>query len=396
MCHDTEVVSWLDLVLLALLVVAALLGYRRGAVLQLFTYGGLLLGLLVGSLLAPITAGAVDDPATGAGIAVATLLIAGALGDLVGWIVGGLVRPASTASIGHRADAAGGSLVAVIAVLLAIWVISLNLVNGPVGSVAGQIRRSAVVRGIDDVLPRPPSLLTEARRWFNSLGFPDLFSGIPPIPGAPVATPPQGLELRAFRAARQSTVRVVGEACDEVLTGSGFIAGPGLIVTNAHVIAGEREPRVETAGSSQAATPVVFDPGVDIAVLRVSDAPGPTLDLSAGLPPRGTGGAVVGYPGGGGLAGTAAAVRGTLEATGPSITGDREIRRTLVELQTSVVPGNSGGPFVLEGGAVSGVVVSSSTSDPQLGYAIASTEVAPLLERARTSTAPVATGPCLR
>ena len=84
--------SLLDLFLIGLLVIAALLGFRRGALLQLFTYGGLLLGLIVGAALAPLTAGASADPAAGAGIAVATLLIAGAIGDLTGWLVGGWVR----------------------------------------------------------------------------------------------------------------------------------------------------------------------------------------------------------------------------------------------------------------------------------------------------------------
>jgi S1-C subfamily serine protease len=372
------------------------LGFRRGAVLQVFSYGGLLLGLIAGAALAPLTAGATNDPAAGAGIAVATLLVAGALGDLAGWLAGGWVRSKTRGSFLGPVDRAGGSVVAVVAVVVAIWIVALNLVNGPVPSIAGQIRRSVIVRSIDDMLPEPPSLLVQARRWFNSLGFPNVFSGIPPIPAGPVSEPPPGVAGRAFRAADDSTVRIVGEACDQVLAGSGFVAHGGLVVTNAHVIAGEADPRVETAEGSQPATPVVFDPRIDLAILRMAARPGPALDLAASLPRRGAGGAVVGFPGGGGLDAVPAAVRGSIDAVGPDLYGDRRTRRTLLELQTRVVPGNSGGPFVLGNGDVGGVVVSASTTDRDLGYAIAAQELGPLLDRAGNRTAAVSTGPCLR
>jgi S1-C subfamily serine protease len=140
----------------------------------------------------------------------------------------------------------------------------------------------------------------------------------------------------------------------------------------------------------------VFDPRLDIAILRVSEMPGPVLRLADRVVPRGSGGAVVGYPGGHGLTGSTAAVRSSIEATSRDIYGHGRVDRRLYELQTSVVPGNSGGPFVLTDGDVAGVVVSASTSNPKLGYAIASTEVRPLVERALTRSSTVATGACPR
>ena len=104
----------------------------------------------------------------------------------------------------------------------------------------------------------------------------------------------------------------------------------------------------------------------------------------------------MGYPGGGGLDAAPAAVRGSLDAVGPDLYGEGSVRRTMLELQTQVVPGNSGGPFVLGGGDAAGVVVSASTTDRDLAYAIAAEEVSPLLGRAAGRTAPVSTGPCLR
>jgi S1-C subfamily serine protease len=391
----------IDVILLALLVLAATLGYRRGAILQLFTYGGLLIGIVIGALLAPITAGAAEDPGAQAAIAVATLLIPAGIGDLAGWLIGGRLRARARGTRLGPVDAAGGSLVGLTATVLVIWLVSFSLANGPIVPVADQIQRSAVVRGLDATLPEPPSILAEVRRFFNVVGFPDVFAGVPPVPAAPVEAPSKSTAERAFRAADESTVRVVGEACGRIQQGSGFLAGDGLVVTNAHVIAGERSPTIEFETiefeqRSLNATAVVFDPRLDIAILRVSEMPGPVLRLADRVVPRGSGGAVVGYPGGQALTGSTAAVRSSIEATSRDIYGHGRVDRRLYELQTSVVPGNSGGPFVLTDGDVAGVVVSASTSNPKLGYAIASTEVRPLVERALTRSSAVATGACPR
>jgi S1-C subfamily serine protease len=299
-------VSPVDLGLVVLLLLAAFLGYRRGAILQLFTYGGLLVGIVAGALLAPVTAGATNDLAAQAGIAVATLLIAAGIGDLVGWLLGGRLRARARSSRLGRADSAGGSLVALTATVLAIWLVSFSLGNGPLGVVADQIQRSAVIRGIDDALPQPPSILGEVRRFFNAVGFPDVFAGLPPLPADPVAPPAQATARRAFRAADESTVRIVGQACGRIQQGSGFAADGGLIVTNAHVVAGERTTRVQRSTTSDEATVVLFDPGVDIAILRVGAGQGGGLALVRDVVARGAGGAVVGYPGGGPLTGTRA------------------------------------------------------------------------------------------
>jgi S1-C subfamily serine protease len=390
-------VAVIDAVLVVLLVLAAVLGFRRGAILQLFTYGGLLLGIVAGALLAPVIAAAVRDPAAQAGIAVATLLVPAGIGDLGGWLIGGRLRARARGTRLRAADAAAGSLVALIATTLAIWMVSFSLASGPFPTIADQIQRSAVIRRVDEALPEPPSILSQVRRFLNAVGFPDVFAGLPPIPAAPVDVPNQQAARRATRAAIHSTVRVVGEACGGIQQGSGFVVGDGLVVTNAHVVAGEQRPTVQQSGfATQDATVVEFDPRLDIAVLRVDSSPGPALPLIDRVVERGSGGAVIGYPGGGGLTSTRAAVRGSIEATSRNIYGDGEVRRRLYELQTSVVPGNSGGPFVLPSGAVAGVVVSASTADPRLGYAIASTDVRHVVDGAGAAVASVATGMCVR
>lgn len=385
----------LDLLLLVLLVLAGFSGYRRGLALQAFSFGGLLLGLAVGALVAPLVAGLVESAAAQAAAATVTLIACAGIGDGAGWLIGGRLRERARATRFGRADAVGGSAIAVIASLLAIWFVALNLVNGPFPAVATEIRGSAIVRALDGTLPEPPSLLAQVRRFFNRFGFPDVFSGIPPLPAEPVDPPTQAQARAAFDAADQSTVRIVGEGCGHVQEGSGFVAADGYVVTNAHVVAGVDEPTVQAQEDEFArpARTVLFDPDLDVAILFVDETAGPALELADA--DRGDAGAVLGFPGGGSLSSGRAAVLRTIEAVGRDIYGTGRAERTVLELQARVRPGNSGGPFVLADGTVGGVVFAASTAEGDVGYAIAASEVEPRVDRTVGSTSEVGTGPCL-
>jgi len=390
-------VDLLDLILIALIVLAAFTGFRRGALLQVLTFGGLLLGLVVGATVAPDFAKLATRPGTQAIIALVSFLAIAAVGDALGWMVGSRLYAVARTSRLASVDAAGGSLVAVVAVLLAIWFVGLNLAAGPFPALARQIRGSAVIRGIDKVMPPPPSLLGQVRRFLNKFGFPDVFIGIPPAPGGPVKGPTQSQANRAFRDAAGSTVRIEGQACGGIQEGSGFVVAPHYVVTNAHVVAGVRRPHVQMQnGGSQLGRPVLFDPRVDIAVLEVNRSPGPVLPLSRREVGRGAVGAVVGYPGGGSLTGVAAANRRLLHAVGRDIYGKGNVERDIYELQAQVRPGNSGGPFLLATGKVAGIVFAASTTDSGIGYAITSTEARKDLSRGVGARAAVSTGACAR
>lgn len=386
----------LDVLLLAILAVAGLSGYRRGLALQVFSFGGLLAGLVLGALVAPAAARLVDGPSAQAGVAIFVLVTLGGLGDAIGWVVGSRLRERARATRFGRADAASGSAVAVLSSMLAIWFVALNLVSGPFPGLAREVRGSAIVRALDEALPEPPSLLAEIRNLFNRFGFPDVFTGLPPLPVAPVRPPTAGEARDAFQAGDDSTVKIVGRACENVQEGSGFVAADGYIVTNAHVLAGVDEPFVQTqTGDNQPATTVLFDPDLDLAILLVARNPGPVLSLAPDAE-RGDAGAVLGFPGGGPLTGEPAAVLRGFEAVGRDIYGERTVDRSVLELQAEVRPGNSGGPFVLSDGTVAGIVFASSTTDHDVGYAIAAGEVTASLEGASGATAEVDTGPCIR
>ncbi|MDP8956944.1 MAG: MarP family serine protease [Actinomycetota bacterium] len=387
----------LDVFVVLLAILAGVNGFRRGAALQLTAYAGLIAGLLAGAVLAPILADLVESPFAQAMVALSTLLVLAAIGDGVGWFVGSRFWAIARRSSLRVFDSAIGSIVAVVAVLLTVWFLGVNLANGPVPALAREIRGSRVVRTLDHALPRPPSLLAGVRRFLNRFNFPEVFEGLPPPPAGPVQGPSRGQAAAAAEQAMDSTVRILGEACDVIQEGSGFVAASNYVVTNAHVVAGVTAPQVQQQnGGSQAATPVLFDPELDIAVLRIGLNPAPALALSGSEESRGTAGAVLGFPGGGSLRFQPAAVRRELDAVGRDIYGESVVRRSVYELQTVVRPGNSGGPFVLTNGQVAGVVIAASTTEPRIGYAVTSPEVIPLVRAAQGRTQRVSTGPCTR
>jgi S1-C subfamily serine protease len=388
-------VGVLDVVILAWAVLAAISGYRRGASLQLTEYAGLGVGLATGALLAPSIASLAPSPLWRAAVAAATLIGLAGLGVGLGWLIGMRIWNAARRGGLGRVDAVVGSVMSVAAVLLAVWFLAYNLINGPVPAVSRAIRASAIVQTLEETLPRPPALLSRARGLLDRFGFPQVFADLPPLPAGPVPIPRQA-SVRAISAeAGASTVRIEGRACDFIEEGSGFVVSPGYVVTNAHVVAGVRSPVVQSAGQSgQAATPVLYDPKLDVAVLHVQGSLGPVLRLDVRSLPRGSRGAVLGYPGGGPLTAGGAAVRRSLSALGRDIYGRSTVERTVYELQAIVRPGNSGGPFVLPSGSVAGIVFAASTTDANVAYALTAGQVEPDIRRAIGRTSPVSTQDC--
>jgi S1-C subfamily serine protease len=390
-------VNLLDVVIIVLVGLSIVAGFRRGAALQVVTYTGLVLGLIGGALLGPSVARLAQDPFLQAALALGTLLALAAVGDALGWAIGRHVWAAARRSRLDPIDAGAGSVVAGVATLLVAWFLAFNLVQGPFPALSRQIRESAVVRGLDTVLPRPPALIAQIRSFLDRFGFPEVFVGLPPAPAGPVDPPNAAQARRAFQAADQGTFRILGTACGRIQEGSGFLVNDGLVVTNAHVVAGVDAPRVQAQdGEEFAGSVVAFDPDRDLAVLRIDSPPGEDLALAAQQAARGTVGAVIGYPGGGDLTGVKAAVRRALTAVGRDIYGREVVEREIYELQTRVVPGNSGGPFVTPDGTATGVVFAASTSNQGIGYALTMSELRPVLNRARTSGGSAGTGHCIR
>lgn len=383
-----------DLFIVVVIVLAAAHGLTQGAALQVLSFGGFWVGLLVGAALAPVFSGFVSSSFGTAFVSLLTFLgfalVGGAIGRYAGTHAWGALQRRRLGA----PDSVIGAAVAVLAALAAVWLVAILLTAGPTPNVARAVNDSAIVRALTERLPPAPSVFSRLQGFISTTPFPRVFEGLEPIPAGPVDVPGDPVVQAAVQAAGASTVRVSGLGCGGIQTGSGFVAGPGLVVTNAHVIAGIDAPQVEDRNGSHRATAVLFDPNLDVAVLRTSGLAGGPLPILRGDVGRGQGGAVLGYPGGAGFGAGPAAVLREFSAVGRDIYGRAITRRNVYQLQASVRQGNSGGPFVRQDGTVLGVIFAASTSDQNVGYALTSLEVVSRVDQAGASTTEVDTGPC--
>jgi S1-C subfamily serine protease len=395
--QGSSVVNWVDFVVLAVVAVSAVNGLRRGAALQLFSYGGFWGGLFLGAVLTPVVASHFRSHTTRAVVAIVLVLglafVLGTVGSIAGLHSGAALRRIKLGPV----DAGLGVAVAVIATLFVVWIAGTLIGTSRFTSLASAMQGSRIVRALDNVLPQPPTIFAKIETFFDEEGFPLPFVGLPPAIAGLVPLPSTSAVNRAVNAAEQSTVKIEGQACGLTQEGSGFFVAPGLVVTNAHVVAGVSSPSVFVPGGGQGhpAVPVLYDPVLDIAVLRVSGISEKPLQLDPKQVSRGQDAAVLGYPGGGPFTYGPAGVMAAFQATGLDIYGNAETTRSIYEIDADVRPGNSGGPLVEPDGEVIGVVFARSTVNSSVGYALASPAVLQRVHTAEAKSAAVSTEGCI-
>jgi S1-C subfamily serine protease len=385
-------VTIVDLIIVIFVVGALFHGVRVGAAVQIASFAGLWGGLAVGSALAP----AASKLVSGAGprVIVSVLTVFGTAGILsaAGRALSARLIIGTRSRTVARADAGVGAVVGGSAMLLATWLIASMIGTLPLPGLTTLVQRSAILHGLNEVLPPAPSIFSRIQRMLDPAGFPNVFAGFEPPAASPLPTPSDPAIRAAVAHAAPSTVKIVGTACGEILTGSGFVIAHDTVVTDAHVVAGENGQTVDDRFGGHPAFAVLFDPKLDIAVLHVSGLPDPPLAMTSASVPRGTDGAVLGYPGGGPLTTGPAVVLREETAVGRDIYGQSLTARDIYELNAQVRPGNSGGPLVSTGGSVIGVVFARSARDPNVGYALTSATVSSRI--ASRGSEPVSTGPC--
>jgi len=390
-----------DVVAIALAIFAGYRGWRSGFIRQAFEFGGGFLGLLLGVALGPRIASAFTDEAgvEGALIALAALFVGLSLGQAFGFVIGHrLGQSAHRARLGGPDSILGAGL-GVVVTIISVWLVGSVLVHGPSKPLAKELQKSRLLRVVNRTLPRPPNVFAYVQQYLNTSGFPQVFAGFPPAVGPPVKLPSNEEARRAIAAAQRSTVRVVVPACGGMQLGSGWMAAPSTVVTNAHVVAGGDEVTIEDATGQQfPGTVVVFDAKTDVAVVKVDGLPGPPLRLETSDQERGTPGATLGFPGqaGGTMVTHRAAVQAKYTASGRDIYGRSLVEREVYEIRSRVRQGDSGGPFVLPNGNVAGVVFAASTTDEEMGYALTGDEVSDEVATGARRTSPVGTGNCTR
>ena len=385
----------IDLFILVAVVFAVSGGYRRGFWLSLAQYAGLVLGVVVGAALAPVLMDRLNLNGTAIRslVAIMILIVLGTIGSSIGYWVGEPIRLRLLAQPrGGRIDSVGGAIFSALAVLSVSWFLGLSLARIPSPPLSAAIQRSAVLRALDAIAPRPPGFLARVETIIAGVNFPSAFSGLEPV--GPSAQPlPGSINTPGVQAAEAETLRIQGNGCGGIVYGSGFPVGPGMVLTNAHVVAGTAGTTVQSSGGRRlSARVVLFDPRRDVAILyvpRLALAP-----LNEATARAGTQGAAIGYPGGGSETAEPAVVNGQFDAEGRDIYGQSLVVRSIWILQAKVIPGNSGGPLVDLDGNVIGVIFAASTSNPGQAYALTDAEVQPDIDQAQGHTNPVAVGPC--
>ncbi|HEY2915853.1 MAG TPA: MarP family serine protease [Candidatus Limnocylindrales bacterium] len=387
----------LDVVALLLVVVAVIFGARSGALPQIAGLAGAAIGALAAFAILPLASPLLEglEPTIRAIVTLAILLGLVGLGEGLGAALGRAGSRALGPGLLGALDQVAGAIVGAAQAILIVWLAGGVLASGPFPGLSQLAQTSRTLRTIDTILPPPTEIVVELGSLLDDTGLPDLFIGLEPLPAAPVDLPSDA-EARAIgERAAGSVLRVVADGCQLESRGTSFVVAPGYLVTNAHVVAGARTIAVQTRNASFAATPVLVDLELDVAVLRVPALQAPSLSFATSEPKRGAIAATFGYPGGGSAVVEPAVVAAVYAATGLDVTGTARVTRRLVELRSQIQPGDSGGPLLLADGSVGGVVFAESRADPTVGYALSPLAVSDRIGSALDRSEEVSTGPCI-
>jgi uncharacterized membrane protein required for colicin V production len=377
----------LDLLIALFVFLAVLRGARTGFLAGAFSLVGVVVGASVGSKIALSLMPQDGNPLYGAGITLASILAFAVIGEIVARTVGGSLRNRLPNPASEALDGLGGAVLGLALSLVLVWAVGIfALQSPPLAGAHPALRESRIVQALKERIPS--GLLIRAVAELDAL---------PEIRGPePDVAAPEGSIVRdpEVQAARSRTLRVSGVACGYGVEGSGWAAGRNLVVTNAHVVAGETATRVQVGGVGRRlpAEVVVFDEKNDIAVLRVNRLGLTPLRLAA--PRIGETAAVIGFPQNGPLDVRPARTGETRRVTSGDAYNEGPVERIVTSFRVYVRPGNSGGPAVNGDGEVVSTIFASRTDSNRAGFGIPSQLVRRHLQLAAERRVAVSTGEC--
>ena len=382
----------LDVVLVLAVVLGAMGGFRYGLIARLASWLGLLVGLGLSLWTVPTVLDLVrlGSPGPRFLVGVVVLSLTVALASALFQRLGLGMRRVVHASPLRVVDRVAGLVAGIAVIGVLVWVLLPAAAYVP-GQLAAQVRGSTVVDLIERTSPPSPDTVGAFARLVDVQRFPDVFDDLRPAPdtGPPPSEIPVPQEV--VEQATASTMRIDANGCRRGYVGSGWAVDEGVVVTNAHVIAGSDTVSVRRPdGEERPAEVIRFDPELDLAVLRVDGLDRPALPL--GEPIEDAEGAVIGYPGGQDSPRVApATVRDRRATMGRDIYGEGSAEREVVYLAAELAKGDSGGPVIDVDGQVVGVVFAISPDRRTTAYALSPDEVRAVLEQPATSD----TGRCL-
>src|SRR5215212_6456194 len=274
----------LDWIIIGFTVLMAVWGFGQGLIAGGLALAGFALGAFLGSRLGPALLSHGSHSPYAPLVALVVALMLGAVLASVLEVAGFHLSRRLPQELGVFDGAGGGVLVACLGLFL-VWIAGAVALQTPgARELREPIQRSGILQRLNAVLPPSGPILQALAR----------FDPFPTIRGPAANVPPPNAKIARdaeVRAAGRSVVRVLGTACGLGVQGSGWVARPGIVVTNAHVVAGQDDTTVQLD-----ADVVWFDADNDLAILRATgfgDARG--LRMNAGAEP-GADAAVLGFP----------------------------------------------------------------------------------------------------
>ena len=389
----------LDLLLVVVACCFAVSGYRQGFVVGMLSLVGFVGGLVLGLWLVPLVSARFTATLVVSTLSLCAVLAFAVLGQVAATTMGSKLRREMTWRPVQRVDQVAGAAVSVISMLLVSWFLGLALVNSALPVVSQQVRNSAVLSAMKQVMPE------QAQSWFRSFadtldrtGFPQVFAPFTRETIINVPAPdPAVLNEPAVVNDRSSIVKIVGNApsCGKQIEGSGFVFSQDHVMTNAHVVGGVTHPTVQIDGTGRLyhATVVLFDPESDVAVLYVPGLDATPLQFDSGGV-SGNPAVVAGFPEDGPFTAVAARIRQEINAQGQDIYQQSAASRDIFSIYAQVLQGNSGGPLLSPDGKVYGVVFAKSLDDSETGYALTANQVAPDAQQGANAVSAVNTQGC--
>jgi S1-C subfamily serine protease len=381
-------VNTLDLFIILFVLFLVWRGAHTGFLAGALSLAGVVLGAALGSRIVSMLSGDGGDLIFGSVITLASVMTFALLGDVLARAVGSFLRKKITNPASEALDSVGGAILGAALSLTLVWVAATFALGAPpLAPLQPTMQESKVLQVLNERMPS--RLLTQAISRLDPI---PRFQGPEANVAEPTAEIAQDPEVLA---ATSRVVRVTGVACGLGVEGTGWVAAPDLIVTNAHVVAGEITTQVQPGGTGipLPARVVVFDEKNDIAVLRV----GGNLDLPPlpmAEPENNESVAILGFPENGPLEVRA----GRTGQTQRVISGDAYNRgpvdRTVTTFRGFVRPGNSGGPAVNGDGAVVATVFASRLDSDTAGYGVPSSLVQQLVDLGRERQNPIDTREC--
>jgi hypothetical protein len=378
----------LDWIIVAFTVLMAVWGFQQGLIAGGLALAGFAIGAFLGSRLGPVLLSDGSHSPYAPLVALVVALMLGALFASVLEVAGFHLRGRLPEELGV-ADGVGGAVLVACLGLFLVWIVGAVALQTPgARELREPIQRSEILRRLNAALPPSGPILRALARFdpFPSIRGPA--ANVPP-PNSKIARDPQ------VRVAGRSVVRVLGTACGLGVQGTGWVARRGIVVTNAHVVAGQDDTTVQLRGEGPSvdAQAIWYDPQNDLAILR---APGigtaPALSLHVDAEP-GTSAAVLGFPDNGPFDVRPARLGQTAVALTQDSYGRGPVQRSITSIRGLVRHGNSGSPVVDGSGRVVATVFAAATGGRRAGFAVPDSIVKSALGRARRA---VDTGPCAR